>query len=338
MTRYIVIAFLICVMAAPGLHSQEKLAQTGFQFLSVGVDARATAMGEAFTTLERTSAALFYNPAGIARLNSTVDVRVNQHTWIADIQYISGTAAMKFFDGRYGVIGLSYLVLDYGEFLGTRVADNEQGFIDTGTFKPTATAVGLGYGIELSESFSVGGHVKYVYQSLGGSVVPIEFIPGVDPDDLETAEQDYSMGVLAFDFGTRYVTGFRSLVFGMSIRNFSQEVTYEREGFQLPLTFRFGVSMDVLDLFPAMPESHKLYLSVDASHPRSGSEYVSFGGEYIFMDMVAIRGGYTTNPVNDASGAAFGFGISQFGVGLDYSYAPYAVFNDIHRLSVHLTF
>lgn len=338
MTRYIVIAFLICVMAAPGLHSQEKLAQTGFQFLSVGVDARATAMGEAFTTLERTSAALFYNPSGIARLNSTVDVRVNQHTWIADIQYISGTAAMKFFDGRYGVIGLSYLVLDYGEFLGTRVADNEQGFVDTGTFKPTATALGLGYGIALSESFSIGGQVKYVHQSLGNSVVPIEFIPGVDPDDLETTEQDYSMGVLAFDFGTRYVTGFRSLVFGMSIRNFSQEVTYEREGFQLPLTFRFGVSMDVLDLFPAMPESHKLYFSVDASHPRSGSEYVSFGGEYIFMDMLAIRGGYTTNQVNDASGTAFGFGISQFGVGLDYSYTPYAVFNDIHRLSVHLTF
>ncbi len=338
MTRYILLIFLICVIAVPGLHSQEKLAQTGFQFLSVGVDARATAMGEAFTTLERTSAALFYNPAGIARLNSTVDIRVNQHKWIADIQYISGTAAMKFFDGRYGVIGLSYLVLDYGEFLGTRVADNEQGFIDTGTFKPTATAIGLGYGVELSESFSIGGQVKYVHQSLGSSVVPIEFIPGVDPDDLETADQDYSMGVVAFDFGTRYVTGFRSLVFGMSIRNFSQEIKYEREGFQLPLTFKFGVSMDVLDFFPEMSDAHQFIVSIDASHPRAGPEYVSFGGEYVFMDMLALRGGYITNHINDAAGLAFGFGVSQFGVGLDYSYNPFSVFNDIHRLSLHLTF
>ena len=38
--------------------SQRKLAQTGFQFLSVGTSARATAMGEAFTTVEGSSASL----------------------------------------------------------------------------------------------------------------------------------------------------------------------------------------------------------------------------------------------------------------------------------------
>ncbi len=339
MARYFtVLLIVVCLFTVSGLYSQEKLAQSGFQFLSVGVDARATAMGEAFTTLENTSAALFYNPAGIARLNSSVDVRVSQHKWIADIQYISGTAAVKPFDGRYGIVGLSYLVLDYGEFLGTRVADNEQGFIDTGTFKPTSTAVGLGYGIELSENFSIGGQVKYVYQSLGSSIVPVEFIPGVDPGDLETTEQDYSMGVVAYDFGTRYATGFRSLVFGMSIRNFSPEVKFEREGFQLPLTFKFGVSMDVFDFMPEMPDAHKMVVSIDASHPRAAPEHVSFGGEYIYMDMVAIRGGYVTNHVSDASGLTYGFGISQFGVGLDYSYTPFSVFNDIHRLSLHLTF
>ncbi len=332
-------ALLVCIFIASGVQAQEKLAQTGFQFLSVGVDARATALAEAFTTLEKTSAALFYNPAGIARLDSKVDLRVNQHNWIADIQYISGTAAIKAFDGRFGVFGLSYLVLDYGEFIGTRVAENEQGFIETGTFKPTATAIGLGYGIELSESFSIGAHARYVYQSLGSSIVPVEFIPGVDPADLETTDQDYSKGVVAFDFGTRYETGYRSLVFGMSIRNFSKEIQYEREGFQLPLTFRFGISMNVLDFFPALgEEAHKLYVSVDASHPRAGPEYVSFGGEYIFMNMLAIRGGYVTNHINDASGVAFGFGVSQFGVGIDYSYTPFAVFNDIHRFSIHLAF
>jgi len=329
---------LICFIYVSGLEAQQKLAQTGFQFLSVGVDARATALGEAFTTLENTSAALFYNPAGIARLQSKVDVRVNQHNWIADIQYISGTAAVKAFGGRYGVFGLSYLVLDYGEFLGTRVADNEQGFIDTGSFKPTATAIGLGYGVELSESFTIGAHVRYVHQSLGSSIVPIEFIPGVDPSDLETTEQSYSKNVLAFDFGTRYVTGYRSLVFGMSIRNFSQEIQYEREGFQLPLTFKFGVSMDVFDLFPAVGNTHKLFVAIDASHPRSGPEYISIGGEYVFMDMIAIRGGFVTNNINDAEGASLGFGVSQFGVGIDYSYTPFSVFNDIHRFSIHLSF
>ena len=52
------------------INAEEKRAQTGFQFLSVGQDARAVAMGNAYTTMEGISNALFYNPAGIARINS----------------------------------------------------------------------------------------------------------------------------------------------------------------------------------------------------------------------------------------------------------------------------
>ena len=40
------------------------------------------------------------------------------------------------------------------------VWDNDQGFIDTENFYPSALAIGLGYGRALSESFSVGGQVK----------------------------------------------------------------------------------------------------------------------------------------------------------------------------------
>ena len=42
----------------------KKLAQTGFQFLSVVSDARASAMAEAMTSLETGSSALFFNPDG----------------------------------------------------------------------------------------------------------------------------------------------------------------------------------------------------------------------------------------------------------------------------------
>jgi len=336
-----VVTILMCIsFILPNvLNSQEKLAQSGFQFLSVGVDARATAMGESFVTLENTSAALFYNPAGIARLNSTVDARINHHNYIADIQYISGSIAVKPFDGQYGTFGLSYLVLDYGDFIGTTVADNELGYIETGTFSPSSTAIGLGYGFELSESFSVGANIKYAYQSLGPSTVPTTLDPDIPADDLETVEETYSQGVMAFDFGTRYSTGYRSLVFGMSVTNFSQEITFERESLQLPLTFRFGVAMNLFDFFPQMSsEQHQFLFSVDALHPRAAPEHVRFGGEYIFMESIAIRAGYSTNSVNDASGLTLGFGVSQYGIGIDYSYTPFDVFDDIHRMSIHLAF
>jgi hypothetical protein len=315
--------------------SQTKLAQTGFQFLSVSVDARVSALGNALSTYEGTSASLFYNPAGLAGMTSTFDVRINQHTWIADIKYLSGSAGLRLFDGRYGTFGISYLILDYGEFIGTRVGFGEDDYIETGNFSPSALAIGLGYGIRLSGSFSVGGHVKYAYQDLGSSIIPVSVIPGVPPEDLETAEKNFSKGVIAFDFGTRYATGFHSLVFGMSVRNFAQEIKFAQESFQLPLTFTFGISMNVLDLFPAVTDAHKLHISFDATHPRASAEHVSMGAEYVFMDFLTLRGGYISDHITDADGMSFGVGLHQFGLGIDYSYSPFKIFSDIHRISFY---
>jgi len=46
----------------------EKLAQAGFEFLSVVSDARAAAMADAMTSLQIGSSALFFNPAGMANI------------------------------------------------------------------------------------------------------------------------------------------------------------------------------------------------------------------------------------------------------------------------------
>ncbi len=307
--------------------AQKKLAQTGCQFLSVGTDARATAMGEAFTTVEGSSASLFYNPAGMARLNKTLELTASQMKWIADINYIGGSMAIRPFHGRFGVLGVSFMSIDYGDLQGTVVADNEQGFLDTGDFSPSAYAIGVGYANDLTDRFSVGGQVKYVYQDLTSSVIPLNNEP-----PYITEEKDYHQGVYAFDFGTLYKTGFKSLAFGMCVRNFSREVKYEREGFQLPLTFKVGFSMDVMDLMPEMKNNHSLLLSIDAVHPRDFPEYLNIGGEYIFMKMLALRAGYVT--AQDDYGLTAGFGVHTFGVAIDYSYMPFDVFDNVNRFTV----
>ena len=53
-----------------------------------------------------------------------------------------------------------------------------------------------------------------------------------------------------------YKTGFKSLNLGMSIRNFSEEIKYIEEGFQLPLTFRIGASIDALDFMDVDKSTH----------------------------------------------------------------------------------
>lgn len=324
-------------LLASAAFGQAKLAQTGFNFLSVGTDARATAMGEAFTTIEGSSTSLFYNAAGLAGVNSFVDLSMSQMKWIADIRYLSGAAAFAPFEGRYGVIGISFMSISYGDFHFTKVAANEQGFEDLeGWPKPSAYVIGVGYGRAISSQFSVGGQVKYAHQSLGQSIVPVYKTvidtSGTARQDTTYEMREYDIGTLAFDFGTLYKTGLKSLAFGVAISNFAQEIKYERESFQLPLSFKIGISMDLLDLVPGITEDHSFYASIDAVHPRSYNEFLNIGGEYVFSKTIAFRVGYITNhPDYDLTA---GLGVQKAGVAIDYSFMPHKIFNNIHRLSV----
>ena len=332
-----VVVLLLQGLLVSALLSQAKLAQTGFNFLSVGTDARATGMGEAFTTIEGSSTSLFYNPAGLAGFNSFIDLSMNQMKWIADIKYLSGAVIVSPLEGQYGTFGISFVNIGYGDFKFTRVAANEQGYEDIeGWPMPTAYAIGLGYGKALSNQFSVGGQVKYAHQTLGKSTVPVyrtyTDASGKVRQDTTYDVRDYAVGALAFDFGTLYKTGLKSLAFGVAINNFSREIKYERESFQLPLSFRIGVSMNVFDLLPGVGENHTLFVSVDAAHPRSYPEYLNIGGEYVFSNTVALRVGYISNHPDYSLTA--GLGVQKFGVAIDYSFMPHKVFDSIQRLSV----
>lgn len=337
--NFLKVIFLMSLLLSQNILSQEntKIAQTGFQFLTVGTDARATALGEAFTTSEGTSSSLLYNPAGLARLNTEMEMSLSRMTWIADITYLSATAGISVDDGKYGNFGLSIGFIDYGEFLFTRVANEffdtpgniEKGYVDISLPQPYAFYIGLGYAKELSDKFSIGGQIKYVTQNLGESYLPREiadkqFVPG--------AKKEYEIGVLAFDFGTLYKTGYKSLAFGMTVRNFSEEVQFEKEGFQLPLVFKIGVSMNLMDFYEDLKENHSFVLSIDAAHPRSHPEYISVGGEYVFMNMVAFRAGYVTG--QDLYDFTAGFGVKQFGIELNYSFTQFTDFSDVHRISL----
>ncbi len=325
----------------PVASAQAKMAQTGFNFLSVGTDARATAMGESFTTVQGSSAALFYNPAGIAGISNFMDLSTNQLKWIADIKYLSGAVAFAPYEGKYGVVGISFMNINYGDFKFTQVAQNEQGYVDLDGYPmPKAYVMGIGYGKELSTQFSVGGQAKYAYQSLGKSLVPVyrsvTTTGGQVKVDTSYDLRDYNIGAIAFDFGTIYKTGLKSLAFGVSINNFSREIKYERESFQLPLTFRIGISMNVMDLVPDLAENHSLFVSVDAVHPRSYAEYLNIGGEYLFAKTIALRAGYISH--HTEYGLTAGIGVRKFGVAVDYSFMPHKIFNDIQRISIGFSF
>jgi len=332
--RAIVLLMLLISALEPGVAQQkyQKLAQTGMKFLSVGTSARPSALADAFTAAEGSSESMFYNPAGMARMDLFADASVGQIQWIADILHNYGSVALRPWKGDFGVVGLSFHYVDYGEIQATILANNEKGFLDVGTFRPSASAIGLGYAIALSDRFSVGGNVKLATQNLGTGYAEVTYIRGASAQDsafVGVREVKNSLNVYAFDLGVLYRTGFKSLTFGMTIRNFAREVGFIKEKFQLPLTFRIGISMNVLDIFDVDRTSQALLIVVDAEHPRDFAEQIKVGAEYLFMDRIALRAGYITPA--DEHDLSFGLGLRQSMGGvkfaLDYSYTPFGVFS-----------
>jgi hypothetical protein len=343
----IILSILLGTIICFNLNAQDnqKLAQTGFQFLSIVSDARGAAMADAMTSLEAGSSSLFFNPAGMARMEQFLDISVSQNQWIADMRHLTFSIAVSPEHGDYGVLGFSMQYVDYGEFIGTVVRkDLEKGYTETGLFSPHAMALGLGYAKKLTDMFSVGGQIHWATQDLGESIIPnedyvavpsSEYIPFIKGDTAKYAVNKLSPWV--FDFGTQFRTGFHSLVFGMSVRNFSGEMKYALENFQLPLVFNLGISMDMMDVIGKSDFDQKLFVSLDASHYRDHPEQMKIGLEYQVMKLFTARCGYATN-ADDRSGWSFGVGVTQSGFAFDYAYTPFGVFDKVQRMTARFSY
>ncbi len=326
------IAMVVLFISSASL-GQQKLAQSGFDFLNVSTDPRAEGMAEAVTSVEGNSVSMFFNTAGMARLENPTTISLGEVNWIAGINHIYGGVAISPSKGEYGVFGLNFRSVDYGELQETIIANNTEGFQDIGTFSPSAYLVGIGYAKALSDKFAVGGDVNYVSQDLGQSIVNIN-------KDGTFVNAEEKLSVVSFDFGMIYRTGYKSLAFGMDLRNFSRQLRYVQETFDLPLIFNLGVSMNVLDMWNIDSKNQSLTIAADATHPRDYPEQVNVGAEYTFMQTVSLRGGYMFN--NDEYGLVGGLGLQkQFDnvlVGIDYSYTPFGIFGNVQRLAFHFSY
>jgi hypothetical protein len=121
-------------------------------------------------------------------------------------------------------------------------------------------------------------------------------------------------------------------------------VTYEEESFELPLTLTIGLSADVINLLnsTAASQNHSFLLTVDGQTPRDFSEQVRIGGEYTFMDMFSLRGGYSVPRGDFTEGVSLGGGLNltvgDIELGADYAYTTYDIFDGVNRVALDIGF
>jgi len=323
MNKKMIVPLIVILFLFSSTNAQmKKVAQSKMQFLKLGVGARAVAMGDAFIAISGDPISIFYNPAGCAYAEG-LNLAFTQTNWLVDIDHKAGV--LTYNTGRYGVIIVDYIAVDYGTMERTIVdAHAWEGYISQGEFSAGEYAVGLGYATAITDRFSLGGQVKYAYQDLAESQV----WQYLHTEFESTKKIKNETEAVAYDFGTFYNAGFKNIRIGMSVQNFANK--------PLPLTFRFGAAIDLNQVFAPNLQKHVLTLAIDALHPKDYSERMHFGLEYVFDQMFALRGGYKMNYDEESftGGAGLKTTIKGLQIRFDYSFTDFGAFGIINRFSL----
>ena len=306
-------------------------------FLEIGVGARAMAMGGAYGAVANDASALYWNPAGIAWVNS-VQCELMHNKWLVDTYHDFVGVVMPVPSLRSS-FGLSYCSLGYGEEQ-VRTVERPEG---TGeTFTGRDVAVALSYGIAFTDRFSFGISGKYISQRIWsetGSAMAVDI--GVF---YNTMLKGLRIGACVSNFGTKIEMRGRHIRTIVDpdegVENYDRvPVNYKTGQFSLPLLFRVGISYE-----RQLGQFGQVLLATDVNHPSFATESINLGMEYGFANMFYLRAGYENLFERDnINGLTLGGGLEYYrrgrmGFRIDYAWADWGVFDNAQRFSLGLIF
>jgi len=297
-----------CLSLVPNL-SASGLGTTGAQFLKIGMAARPLAMGGAFCAVADDVNSVYYNPAGLTRVEKSE---------------VAATFLKYFEDVNAGFIGYASAV-DSKSAIGAGITYLQVGNMErrdvnetlNGEFNSTDMALFMNYaskkiGADLLEDLSVGCGLKLISQE-------------IDNEKAFTA---------AIDLAAFYPAD-KKLSFGLNIQNIGYGIKFVNDRDPLPLNVKFGAAYKpVVNLTVACDLDEYII---------DNKFYASLGAEYWIKNMLALRAGYrygydTKALGNDLVGLGAGAGFRIWGVSVDYAFAPFGDLGDTHRISLGIKF
>ncbi|MCL5030609.1 MAG: PorV/PorQ family protein [Bacteroidetes bacterium] len=316
--------------------STAKVGTTAGQFLKIGAGARAIGMGGAYAGLSNDIYAVYYNPAGLANEDGNSQITFNHANWLASINYDFAAASINIPDLGVLFADLTSLSVPQDKVRTFDYPDGNGEYWDA-----SSIAIGVGFARKLTDRFSIGFQAKYIRESIWNE----------------------SANGFAIDVGTYYITPFNDLIIGASVSNFGSKMQmsgrdllfntdpnnssssgpnnilsqYNTDSFDLPLTFRIGLSMNLIK-----NRYIRLTGAVDANHPNDNTEYLNSGLELGYNEMFFVRAGYKSLFMrNSEEGLTLGGGLNykfnnQITVMFNYGWANYGRLESVQFIDIGL--
>lgn len=328
----IVLGVILLLIFNTDHFGQSKVATTIGQFLKIDPSAKVSSLAGAGTSLYSEASSVYYNPASLGMIED-FSVQFTNTQWLADIDFNYAIAVVPV--ESVGSFSLHFLSLNSGEML-VRTVENPHG---TGErFSVNNIALGLGYGLSLTEKVAVGFLVNFIQESIWNS----------------------SISTFGINIGVQYRVSENSLTIGASVSNFGPKAQYDgrdlfvdydfdadkygdndglpaelrTDEFTLPTLFRVGVSYPII-----ISNSNKIIMTVDALHPNDNNESIRAGLDWQLTNNFNVRAGYRDLFMEDSEGGlTLGAGINvklmDYKFLFDYAWADYGRLENVHRFSL----
>jgi len=330
-TRKITILFFLFALLPSWIYGQSLFPRLGEQrvgtaamtFLKIGIGARAASMGGAFVSMANDASSLYWNPAGLVQIQSNEGL-ASHIQWPVGIQYEFAGFVYRLTPTLALGTSAGFLYSDDME------VTDEYHPAGTGQYFSYSDFMGsLSFSIRMTDRFSFGATAKFAQENLA----------------------DIEMHTFLFDLGTFYWTGYKSLRFAASMRNFGPNVrppgtfskrtasgsTVQRKytEFSPPTEFSLGAAMEIYQT-PA----HQVTASLQMNHPMDNAENAVLGGEYVFQKLFSLRGGYKFN--YGSAHLTFGAGaiipLGKVKLAIDYAYADFGRLSLAQQFSLSFKF
>lgn len=229
---------------------------TGVTSLSITPDARGASMGDLGAATDPDANSQFWNPSKYAFAYSAGGVSLSYTPWLRkivnDIFLANLAGYMKLGSGDNQAVSLSLRYFSLGE-----VQSTDAGGSTMGSINPFEMAVDVGYSRKLSEKFSMGVALRYIYSDLGyGSM-------NTGGDDNSKGASAFAADLSAF-FTTYPMIGRNECQWslGMNISNIGSKISYNggNEPAFLPANLKLGTAFT----FP-LADYHNLTIALDAN-------------------------------------------------------------------------
>jgi len=278
---------------------------TGANFLKIGIGPRAVGMGEAQVAICNDITSVFWNPAGLVRIDSQ-EASFMYNLWFESI-------SSQYF-------GYTYPHPTLGTFAGSinyLSMDKIQGYTanDVKTEKVTASDfLGiLSYARKLPYYGIYGGiNLKFIQQKL---------------EKESSSAFGVDIGVIGGLGRWLKIRGMEELTIGLNLQNLGSKVKFQKEEGSLPLNFKFGVGIRK-EVF-----GDPLTIAIDGNLPNDNDFYGSLGIEYWVRDLIALRVGYKSGQ-DLGNGISFGGGIKVNVFQIDYALVHFGELGYTHRIGI----